>query len=115
MSDAGIQVIKNASEWNNFYKGALGYPTPAPFATPIVDFNSKMLITVGEPYPCSPYGLTVNSICVGPDHVVIDVTQSTCGSCPSCGTSPDHCDLSAAYSVSKSSLPVDIVYSYVNN
>ena len=118
LADAGVHVIQNTIQWNDFNQsgGFFFFATPTPMPTPLppVDFSSQMIITAGDPQHCDLTSSTITNVCEGPTNVTIYVTSSTCISCFSCGLASSYTNINSAEAVSQSNLPVSIVYTYVS-
>ncbi len=120
LTDAGVNVIHNLAEWNNFINntsGYIAYMTPTPTATigvAPVDFNSQMLVIGAVIQPCNTQTLIINNVCESPNLVTISVTSSTCLSCIECALAPENSLVTSAVAAPLSNQPVSIVCTYNN-
>ncbi len=116
MTDAGVNVIHNMTEWDNFINntsGSMIYVTPtATPATPPVDFSTQMLVIAAVTQPCNNTILTINYVCENPNLVTIGVTSSTCNSCAECALAPMDSVVTSAVAAPLSNQPVSVVYTY---
>jgi hypothetical protein len=106
LSNAGIRVIHNQAEWDNYYKDVpWSNPTSAPIPPPI-DFTTQMLIIAAVPSPCYNTTLTIKKVCEDDNQVTVYIISRECPTCATCFIVANSARPTSEVAVPLSNLPV---------